>query len=246
MTITATNESTVSFDNTRWSIGLAREVEWVRRNHEDNLAVVRTEDGYEVGREMSDIVLPFPVGTVVNGTYANQVGRSYGIVYKRTYSGVSCWTPKGVEWVAWGNIQRGDIQPIYSPAVADFVKALWEYHMAQLKAEMDLHRQTVSNHEEFKATVTERFHQEANDRRWCSDFDDIFEEVGLPRRTYEFDVEVDVEYVESRTVTIRVTAESEDDARDKLDTDRVSSAHEGAGHYESISDWNVSDVTQVD
>lgn len=64
--------------------------------------------------------------------------------------------------------------------------------------------------------IVERAHQEAEDRGWCSEFDDIMDDLGLPRRsrTYQvrtrvtFEVEIDIDGIE---------AASEDDAINDVD-----------------------------
>lgn len=64
--------------------------------------------------------------------------------------------------------------------------------------------------------IVERAHEEAESRGWCSEFDDVMEDLGLPRRRREyrvrtfvtFEVEVDIDGIE---------AASEDDAINDVD-----------------------------
>lgn len=57
--------------------------------------------------------------------------------------------------------------------------------------------------------IVEVAHEEANDRGWCSEFDDLLEDrLGLPRREREYSVRARY----SGSVTVTVTASSEDEA----------------------------------
>lgn len=76
-------------------------------------------------------------------------------------------------------------------------------------------------------------HEEADDRGWCTEFDDFMERVGLPRRTREYRLEVDV----SATVRVTLTATSEDDAIEALSTEDVWGVLE-----EDDITWRVSSV----
>lgn len=69
--------------------------------------------------------------------------------------------------------------------------------------------------EEFKDLATEVLHREGDARRFCSEFDDIMEEIGLPRRkrTYKVRVHATVD------VKIEVEASSEDDAQSEVEND---------------------------
>lgn len=244
MTITTTNESTVSFDNTRWSIGLAREVEWVRYNREDNLAVVRDLNSeYEFGREVSDIVPAFRVGQVITGRVNGEGPQVVGMITERSSTGVAVFLVAGAEWFSWDQFILWASENV-SPSMNEFVRSLWEYHRDRLSRSQDHYRGIIREAQEWKQRLIVAAHEEANKRDYCSDFDDFMEENGLPRRQYEFEVQVNVQTIANETITIRVTAESADDAREDVDNNRVADEYRAAGHYDEIHDWDVTDVTQ--
>jgi len=62
--------------------------------------------------------------------------------------------------------------------------------------------------EEFKQRVSDVGEAAAEKHDWCSVYDDIMEELGLPGRLREFEVDVEVTY----TTTVTVEARSMDDA----------------------------------
>ena len=76
-------------------------------------------------------------------------------------------------------------------------------------------------------------HSEADDRQWCGEFDDFMDRVGLPRRSREYDLEVEV----SATVRVTLTATSEEEATDALTREDV-----WAALGEDNITWDVSEV----
>lgn len=62
-------------------------------------------------------------------------------------------------------------------------------------------------------SITRRLHQEADDRGYCGEFDEIMEEIGLPTRRTEHELEVEVE---AFTMTVTVEARSREAAIDAL------------------------------
>ena len=86
-------------------------------------------------------------------------------------------------------------------------------------------------------TIGARLLQEAEGRNWCSEFNDIVEEVNgdlpvykLPMREQEYDVEVEVEGRMRTIVRLRITAVSQDEADE-----------EGMGMNASQIDDNLTD-----
>lgn len=73
-------------------------------------------------------------------------------------------------------------------------------------------------------------HEEANDRDWCSDFDDFMERAGLPRRERDYEVRVEV----TATVYMTRTATSEEDAHEGIDRSDVWDALDA-----DAIDWTV-------
>lgn len=49
---------------------------------------------------------------------------------------------------------------------------------------------TRREHEAWRERLVECAHQEADDREWCPDFDDFMADMGLPRRTRDYDLKV--------------------------------------------------------
>lgn len=70
---------------------------------------------------------------------------------------------------------------------------------------------------EFVDRLVEVAHREADERDWCSDFDDILQDLGLPRRQHEYRVRVRF----SGYVDIERTAESFDDAAENIGSEDV-------------------------
>jgi hypothetical protein len=246
VTITTTNESTVNFDNSRWSIGLAREVEWLRLNREDNLVVVRLPDGREVHRGVADLVAAYRPGTVVSGRRNSDDQLVQGIVTERSAVGLTVWTPAGADWYAWANGAAARWTENVSPALQEAVRSFWQHHRDALQEEARRWQEVRRQHEEWKASLVSDAHEKANEHGYCSDFDDFMESHGLPRRVYDYDVEVQVQVINTHTVTIRVTAEDHDHARETVDQDQVESAYrQKTGNYDEIHDWDVTDTEKV-
>lgn len=85
-------------------------------------------------------------------------------------------------------------------------------HIHELQQSLDEARETYAvsqralqslrtEFDDFKRRITERMHREADRRDWCSEYDDIMEEMGLPRRNRGWDVEVRVEATFNRSIT---------------------------------------------
>lgn len=66
----------------------------------------------------------------------------------------------------------------------------------------------ADNADERLQKVYDRLLEEAESREWCSEFDNIMEELGFPPRTHDYTVRFDV----SGEVTMSVNARNEDDA----------------------------------
>ncbi|WP_125810685.1 hypothetical protein [Actinoplanes sp. ATCC 53533] len=85
----------------------------------------------------------------------------------------------------------------------------------ELDAANERHEQSVSQHRADIAAIGERLLEEAQERRWCSAYDTVVDQlnnqltVELPVRELDYEVEVNVR------VTVRVAARGEDDAEDR-------------------------------
>lgn len=62
--------------------------------------------------------------------------------------------------------------------------------LGSLLDEVLAHRVTRREHEAWRERLVECAHQEADDREWCPDFDDFMADMGLPRRTRDYDLKV--------------------------------------------------------
>jgi hypothetical protein len=84
--------------------------------------------------------------------------------------------------------------------------------MAALLGEVRAHEGTKQAHEDRIARLVEEAHAEANSRDWCGEFDDFLERAGLPRRSRDYLLRVEV------TAAVYTTREgvSDDAAIDSL------------------------------
>lgn len=98
--------------------------------------------------------------------------------------------------------------------------ALERTTMEALLLEARAHRRTRREHAQWVDRLVDIFHEEADSRGLCTEFDDACERVGLPRRTRDYDLRVEV------TATVRLTrsATSPGDAIDSLTREEVWSA----------------------
>jgi hypothetical protein len=93
--------------------------------------------------------------------------------------------------------------------------------------------------------------QEAEDRDWCSAYDDFIEvlnrslTVELKSREHEYEVEIEVTRKQVQRVTVTVTARDEDHARELINDDPSNYYEDQINEY----DWEVededSDITDV-
>ena len=86
-----------------------------------------------------------------------------------------------------------------------------------LLAEARAHRCTQRKHSRWVDQLVAEAHEEADDRGWCEEFDSFMQRAGLPRRTRDYDLCVEV------TATVRVTrcASSAEEAIDGLTREDV-------------------------
>jgi hypothetical protein len=84
---------------------------------------------------------------------------------------------------------------------------------------------------------------EAEQRDWCSAYDDFVEElnnrlnVELKTREHEYDIEIEVIQRRSQRVTVTITARSEDHARELIEDDPSNYYEDKVSDY----DWEVDD-----
>ncbi len=105
--------------------------------------------------------------------------------------------------------------------------------MGALLTEARAHHATRSDHEAWRDQIVAEAHGEADDREWCGEFDDFMARVGLPRRSRDYDLEVEV----SATVRITLSATSESEAICALTREEV-----WAALGEDNITWEVGDV----
>jgi hypothetical protein len=87
--------------------------------------------------------------------------------------------------------------------------------MTALLAEAQAHQTTRAEHTRRIDRLVEAAHEEANDRDWCSSFDDFMESQGLPRRERDYDLRVEVTAI----VYLTRSGANIDEAIGSLDTD---------------------------
>ena len=90
----------------------------------------------------------------------------------------------------------------------------------------------------FKRRCTERMHREADRRQWCSEYDDIMEEMGLERRSRSWDVEFEIVCRVSRQILARDGDTARRLAFEELQVTNGESYHLG-GEYVYVSDINI-------
>lgn len=92
--------------------------------------------------------------------------------------------------------------------------------MGVLLTQVRAHDCTRREHEAWRDRLVAEAHEEADDREWCGEFDDFMDRVGLPRRSRDHILEVEV----SATVRVVLNATSEEEARDAVTREEVWSA----------------------
>lgn len=123
----------------------------------------------------------------------------------------------------------GESMPVWAAGVA---AAAWN---AQRVGE-ELHTQRAL----WERRIQEA-HEWADARGHCSEYDDLMDHLGLPRRAREFTLDVTA----SVDVRVRVVAASEDEARSALSDYELADAIRAMGRaelYSAISDREVTDV----
>lgn len=86
--------------------------------------------------------------------------------------------------------------------------------------------------EDWKEKATELVHERANQAGWCSDVDDILEELGLRRRCHQWRVRV--------VVDLLVDADTAQEAEETIDDQYL---RHNAGNAE---DWSVDTVEEAE
>jgi hypothetical protein len=131
-----------------------------------------------------------------------------------TLDDTTTWTPDDLQ--ATVDRQREQIAH-QSTTIAD-LNATVDDITRQLATTTEQHTVAVRQHRSDIAAIGQRLLDEADDRRWCDQYDTVVDElnklltVTLPTRDRDHDVEIDVR------VTIRVSAHGEQDAADKAGT----------------------------
>lgn len=105
--------------------------------------------------------------------------------------------------------------------------------MGALLTEARAHDCTRRDHEAWRDRLVSEAHSEADEREWCGEFDDFMDRVGLPRRSRDYDLEVEV----SATVRVTLNATSESEAADALTRAEV-----WAALGEDNITWEIGDV----
>ncbi len=89
--------------------------------------------------------------------------------------------------------------------------------MSALLVEAGAHERTKREHKDRLERLVDAAHEEADERNWCFEFDDFLEAQGLPRRSHDYQLRVEV----TATVYVSRDATSEDNAIDSLTTQEV-------------------------
>jgi hypothetical protein len=89
--------------------------------------------------------------------------------------------------------------------------------MSALLVEAGAHERTKREHKDRLERLVDAAHAEADERDWCFEFDDFLEAQGLPRRSHDYQLRVEV----TATVYVSRDATSEDNAIDSLTTQEV-------------------------
>ena len=89
--------------------------------------------------------------------------------------------------------------------------------MQALLAEARAHRRTRRENAEWVDRLVSIAHEEADDRGWCTEFDDVCDRIGIPRRTRDYDLRVEV----TATVLVSRSATNADEAIDSLTREDV-------------------------
>lgn len=124
-------------------------------------------------------------------------------------------------------VERIDRQALADPAVTALARTL--------SREVWSAKANQRSWDAWKESLIETAHDEGDRRGWCSDFDDLLEELGLPRRQREYQVSVTV----SCAISVEVTAGSEDEACEMVTLTHV---REVLGNE---FDWDI-ESTEVD
>lgn len=105
--------------------------------------------------------------------------------------------------------------------------------LARLDEADQSRQEAAADHERWRADLAEAAHQEADEREWCSEFDDFLEQVGLPRRSRDWRVNLTL------TVSVHLNATSESAAEESVTSEMVREAVESEGRF---LNWSVDGV----
>jgi outer membrane murein-binding lipoprotein Lpp len=94
--------------------------------------------------------------------------------------------------------------------------------------------------EDFKAHAQEVLFRVAEQKGYCTEFDDVMEEIGLERRSREWNVDLEVR----ARVSITVEAASDEEAQNNITVEAVADALGGVSRY-VIDDWEVQGVDSL-
>lgn len=101
----------------------------------------------------------------------------------------------------------------------------------------------MRTHERDIELISEALLGQANDRDWCSEFDDFVENlnkslsVELKKREKEYEVEIEVTQKRTQRVTVTINANSEAHARELIEDDPSNYYEEKISDY----DWDIED-----
>ena len=108
------------------------------------------------------------------------------------------------------NTERGVCRMPHNVTSVELVREL----VRELASSADLVRSTQEASQARIDSIVEGLFEEAQERDWCSEFDDFMERMGLPARQREFELRVEVPV----TVYVTVTANNYDDAVEDVDS----------------------------
>lgn len=222
-TETATNDGTTYIDAGNYASYLGRIVGWVKNHNADRFVLL--------GRDADS------GGAIV--AYAHLMG---GAIVNLGEPAVRPWqTP---ETQAHLIDTEASMPRLYLDAI------LRQYELA--RNQKRLFEQQRADAERAQAKIDEivdRMHTEADDRGWCEEFDDICDELGLPRRNRPYKVETEVTV--TFTVEVEVEAETANaaeravevmDERDFFEQARAEATGKVDDYYQSDWSWSPRDA----
>lgn len=106
-------------------------------------------------------------------------------------------------------------------------------------AERDAARADVEQKDQRFDNLIEALHEKAVEKDYCSDFDEVMDELGLPARPREYDVIWNVTY----RVTTTVRSTDEDEAHNQVDREAIIEAVRGDVSYPDTVEHHYTELS---